>query len=155
MKCRPRSGGGPRTLGGLPGWYLPVSTPWASGENTTWPMPFRLAQREHLGLDHPPQQRVLRLARDDAVEAHVVGNLQGIGDLLGGPLGDADVVDLALPDQVVKGPQRLFERRLVVVAVGLVEVDVVRAEPAQRGVARSMMCLRDSPRSLGLSPTGQ
>ena len=27
--------------GGLPGWYLPVSTPWASGENTTWPMPSR------------------------------------------------------------------------------------------------------------------
>ena len=32
--------GGPRALGGrLAGWYLPVRMPWASGDQTTWPMP--------------------------------------------------------------------------------------------------------------------
>ena len=25
--------------GALPGWYFPVSTPWAIGEKTTWPTP--------------------------------------------------------------------------------------------------------------------
>ena len=60
---------------------------------------------------------------------------QRLGDLGGLPLADADVQHLALADEVVEGPQRLLERRLVVEAVRLVEVDVVGLQPLQRGVA--------------------
>ena len=105
---------------------------------------------------HPPQQRVLGLVGDDAVEAHVVGDPQRRLDLVGGPLGDADVVDLALTDEVVEGPQGLLERRLVVEAVGLEQVDVVGAEPLRATrCSDSTMCLRDRPRLLGLGPVGQ
>ena len=47
------------------------------------------------------------------------------------PLGDADVQGLALPDDVGEGLHRFFQRRVVVVAVGLVEVHVVGAQPGQ------------------------
>ena len=48
-------------------------------------------------------------------------------DLLGGPLAHADVQRLALADDVGEGLHRLLERRLGVVPVRLVEVDVVGA----------------------------
>jgi hypothetical protein len=94
----------------------------------------RLAHRHDLGLDHPPDQRVLRLVRHDAVETHVVGQADRLGDLLRVPLRHPDVVHLALAHQVVEGPHRLLERRLVVEAVGLEEVDVVGLEALERGV---------------------
>ena len=56
------------------------------------------------------------------------------GDLVGPPLGDADIQHLALADQVVEGAQRLLQRRLVVVAVRLVEVHVVGLQPPERVV---------------------
>ena len=57
-------------------------------------------------------------------------------DLLGPPLRDADVERLAGVHDVGERLHRLLQRRLVVVAVRLVEVDVVGAEPAQRAVDR-------------------
>ena len=59
-----------------------------------------------------------------------------VADLVGRPLADADVERLALADDVGEGLHRLLERRLVVVAVGLVEVDVVGLQPLQRAVDR-------------------
>ena len=56
-------------------------------------------------------------------------------DLLGPPLRHADVQHLAGAHEVVEGAQRLLERRLVVEAVRLVEVDVVGLQPLQRRVA--------------------
>src|SRR5207253_378493 len=44
----------------------------------------------------------------------------------------ADVAHLALAHQVVEGAQRLLERGLAIVPVRLVEIDVVRQQPAQR-----------------------
>ena len=57
-------------------------------------------------------------------------------DLVGGPLADADVERLALADDVGERLHRLLERRLGVVAVRLVEVDVVGLQPLQRAVDR-------------------
>ena len=48
-----------------PGWYLPVSTPCAIGDQTTWPMPSSSQVGHHLGLDDPPEHVVLRLVRDE------------------------------------------------------------------------------------------
>ena len=50
---------------------------------------------------------------------------------LGGPLRDPDVERLALPNHVGERLHGLLERRLVVVAVRLVEVDVVGLQPGQ------------------------
>ena len=52
------------------------------------------------------------------------------------PVGDADIARLALPHDGVEGLQRLVERGLRVVAVQLVEINVVGAEAAQRSVDR-------------------
>src|ERR1039457_2399987 len=85
--------------GALPGWYLPVSTPCAIGEKTTWPIPSRRAGGDAPCLTPPPDHAVLRLVRDDPVEPHLVGNLQGRRDLIGPPLRDPDVEHLPLPAQ--------------------------------------------------------
>ena len=95
-----------------------------------------LAQGDDLGLDDAPDHRVLGLVRDDAIEAHVVGEAQRVVNLRRRPFRDADVVHLALADQVVEGPHRLLQRGLVVEPVGLEEVDVVGLQPLQRGMER-------------------
>ncbi len=72
-----------------------------------------------------------------------------LAQLLRGPLRDADVQRLALADDVGEGLEGLFERRLVVEAVGLIEIDVVGAEALSDPLIESMMCLRLRPVSLG------
>ena len=136
--------------------YLPVSTPWAMGDQTTWEMPELLAT---VGTTSASMTRqsigVLRLVGDQ-LEAEVLGQRVAVAELVRGPLADADVEHLALPDEVGERLHGLLQRRLVVVAVRLVEVDVVGLQPAaaSRSTA-SMMCLRDSPRSLWpLGPVG-
>ncbi len=95
-----------------------------------------LAQRQHLGLDDAPERAVLRLRRHDAVEAHLARRSRSASrDLRRLPLADPDVVHLAGADEVVERPQGLLERRLVVEAVRLVEVDRVGLQPPQRRVA--------------------
>ena len=63
--------------GGSPRRYLPVSTPWASGDQTTWPIPCSRAEREHLALGHAVERGVLRLA---AHEARHAGQLERLLD---------------------------------------------------------------------------
>src|SRR5258707_764646 len=93
-------------------------------------------ERYPLGLDAPPDHVVRGLVRDDFVEPHLPGDADRGGDLVGPPLGDADVEHLALADQVVEGAERLLQRRLVVVAVRLVEVQVVGLQPPERVMSR-------------------
>ncbi len=81
-----------------------------------------------------PDERVLRLVGDDAVEAHVIGQPQGFCDLLGRPFRDADVVDLPLPHEVVERAQRLLEWCLVVEPVGLEKIDVICLQALERSV---------------------
>ena len=57
-----------------------------------------------------------------------LGERVSFAELLGRPLRDADVEDLALADEIGERLERLLEGSLVVEAVGLVEVDVVGAE---------------------------
>ena len=60
--------------------------------------------------------------------------------------------DLALSDEVGERDHRLLERRLGVEAVRLVEVDVVGAEPLQRGVAALHDVLARQPPVVGAGP---
>ena len=90
-----------------------------------------LAQRDHLGLGPAPQHRVLRLAGDELRHA---GHVERRLDPVRRPLAEADVARLAGLDDLGQRLHRLLERRVVVVAVALVEVDVVGLQPLQRGV---------------------
>ena len=50
-------------------------------------------------------------------------------------VGAADIANFAGPYEIVERPQGFLERRERIEAVGLVEVDVIRAETAQAGLA--------------------
>ena len=119
---------------GRPGRYLPVSTPCAMGENTIWPMP----SFSHSGSTSASmtRQSMLYCGWFETIRSNPMlpGDPQRGRDLLGPPFGDAHVEHLALADQVVEGAQGLLQRGLVVVAVRLVQVDVVGLQPAQRAV---------------------
>src|SRR6478609_8164409 len=112
-----------------------------------------LAGRHDLALDDAPQHGVLRLARDE-LEAELLGEPDALADLLGGPLADADVERLALADDVGKRLHRLLERGLGVVAVGLVEVDVVGLQALQRAVDRLHDVLAGQARVVLAARTG-
>ena len=89
-----------------------------------------LRRRHHLGLNDAPEHGVLRLVGDQ-LEAKFPGQCVAFAKLLSRPLADTDVQRLALPDDVRERLHRLFQRRLEIVAVGLVEVHVVRLEPGE------------------------
>ena len=131
--------------GAWPGWYLPVSTPWASGDHTICEIPFPFAQRDQLLLRAPPEHRVLGLAGD---ERSTPGQGQRLGDPLRRPLAEADVAGLPFPHDLGERLHRLLERRVVVVAMALVEVDVICLQPLQGGVDLLVDLPEDSPRSV-------
>ena len=82
-------------------------------------------QRQQLGLRVTGPQRVLGLQRGDRVDG------VGAADRLGAGLGQADVPDLALGDQLGQRADGLLDRRVRVDPVLVVEVDAVGAEPLQ------------------------
>ena len=75
------------------------------------------AERDHVAPGSPPEDRVLRLARDEPLDVQEVE--RGL-DLLGAPLAEAQVARLAGPDDVGERLHRLVERRVLVVAMALV-----------------------------------
>ena len=97
--------------GRSPGRYLPVSTPCASGDQTTCADPVRGAEREDLAPPGcAPEQRVLRLRRDELDDA--VGTRSSAAWICAGrPLREADVARLAGVDDLGQRPHRLLERR--------------------------------------------
>jgi hypothetical protein len=60
--------------------------------------------------------------------------LDGMTDLLAGPIRDADEARLARVHDLGQRVERLLERDVVVVGVALVEVDVVELQPTKRVV---------------------
>ena len=130
-------GEAPRESGGVPCRYLPVRMPRPSGDQASTPEPERLGGRHDLALDAALQQRVLDLGADERGAAGP-GPLPGRGlrGLPAGEVADPDVAGPAGGDGEVAGGQRLLERRGVVPGVQLPQVDVVEAEPLERGVER-------------------
>src|SRR5450830_1324816 len=94
-----------------------------------------LTGRYHVGLDDAPEHRVLRLVGDQ-LDAELAGERVARPQLLGRPLADTDVESLSLADHVGECLHGLFQGSLDVVAVRLIEVDVVRPEPGQGTVDR-------------------
>ncbi len=90
------------------------------------------ARGGQLRLGAAVQQAVHHLGADRSGDhAPVIGDPQRLGDLPGRVVGQGDVAELPLPDQVVVHGERLLQRSCRVWEVGVVEVDVVGAQPAQ------------------------
>ena len=87
-------------------------------------------QRQDLGLEVAGPQRVLGLQRGDRVHGVRAADRRRRG------LGQAEVADLALGDELGQRADGLLDRRARVDAVLVVQVDVVGAEPAQRALDR-------------------
>ena len=98
-------------------------------------MPSRRETRNHVVLDRPVEHRVLRLVGDERIEAEVALDPARVLELVGGPLGDADVEHLPRGHEVVESAQRLLDGRVRIGAVALVEVDVIDAQPPQGALA--------------------
>ena len=136
--------------GSSPGRYLPVSTPWASGDQTTCEMPcWRQTSSTPLRSIAPPQQRVLGLAGDGLLPPVLVGQRDGRVDLLRRPLREPPAARLAGADGLREGGHGLVQRGALVVAMALVEVDVARAQPRQRRV-ELLVDLRGRQPAVGL-----
>src|SRR6266568_709361 len=87
-------------------------------------------QRQQLGLGVTGPQGVLGLQRGDRV--HGVG----AADRGGAGLGQADVADLALGDQIGQGADGVLDVGLRIDPMLVVQVDVVGAEPLQGALDR-------------------
>ena len=87
-------------------------------------------QRQQLGLRITGPQGVLRLQRGDRVDG------VGAADRGGAGLGQADVQDLALGDQLGQGADGVLDGRVRVDPVLVVEVDAVGTQPLEGALDR-------------------
>ena len=59
------------------------------------------------------------------------------------------------PDDIVQGRERLFNGRVGIESMDLIEIDVIEAKPPERSVdGVHQMCFRDRPRAFGPSSSG-
>src|SRR6185312_5158401 len=94
----------------------------------------RCAQRNDLLLRVSPEEGILRLARHEFRDPAASRELDRCPDPLGRPFREADIAGLPAFDRASKRLHRLLERRVPVVAVALVEIDIIRLKPLQRRI---------------------
>jgi hypothetical protein len=82
----------------------------------------------------PLDQVVVRLKHGELGQPELALQFERRGEPLRRVVGGRDVPDHALFDERVEGAQRLLERRLGVVPVPVIQVDVVGLQPLKRGV---------------------
>src|SRR6266699_2907389 len=117
--------------------------PWAVGEPAQ-----RNARRRYAklggngvyGIDHLPfdlacQQVVLRLQRNRRGDAQVARGQNGPLELPPCEVGHSDIPNLSRPHEGVERQTRLLDRRGRVPLMRLIEVDVIRIEPAEAALA--------------------
>ena len=113
------------------------------------------AERHHLALFLAVDQVVVVLHRDEPRPAVRVRRGEHLHELPREHARRADVARLARLDDVVERFEGFLDRRVVVEAMDLIEVDVVGAEPRQRARrSRRSRCLRDRPAVFGPSLIG-
>ena len=98
--------------------------------------PLFRAQREQLALDLAEEQVVAGLHGVEPRQPQELAAPQRARHLVGVVVRAADVTRLARPDHVVERAQGLVHGRRGVGVMELVEIDVIGAQPAQRGVDR-------------------
>src|SRR5690606_27319085 len=84
-----------------------------------------LRHRDDLALEVAPGDGVVALDGRDARVAALLGDAEGLHDVPGAPVRDAEIADEAAGHEVVEGAERLVDGRDAVEAVDLVEIDVV------------------------------
>ena len=94
------------------------------------------AERNHLPLFFAIDQVVVVLHRDEPRPAVPLRDMQRLRELIRVHARRADVARLAALHDVVQRFDRLLDRRVVVPAMDLIQIDVVGAEAAQRVVDR-------------------
>src|ERR1700732_4677357 len=100
------------------------------------------ATRKNLVLRKGPKHRILRLTRHETRDA---GHFWRRPDLVERPFAKTNIPRFALTDGYGQSLHRFLERSFVVVAVALIEIDIVRPKTSQRSV-----CARESPLSVSL-----
>ena len=96
------------------------------------------AHRQHLHLGLAVQQVVVRLADRRAGHVQRLGHVHHLGDAPAAEVGHAPGADLAGAQQRVHGAQRLFQVHAVVIAVQVVDVEVVGAQAPQAVLAGAL-----------------
>ena len=84
-----------------------------------------------LVLGHAVEDVVERLAGNRAIDAELVCQVRDFGDPPAAKVGDAEVAQLALLDEVADGAHAFAQRRIEGGAVEIEDVDVVQPQPAQ------------------------
>ena len=119
------------SLGGVsPRRYLPVSTPWASGDQTICEIPLasHSGNTSASGACHSIEycgcEETNRSGR--RCRSPLESGRQ--------PFAEAQVPGLALGDDLLQRLDRLFDRHVGVEAMALIEIDVVGLQPLQRGI---------------------
>jgi len=77
-----------------------------------------------------------------------------LGELPGVHAGSADVERFALIHDLGQRFQRFFDRGRAIIAMNLVQIDVVDTQTLQAGIDRMTNMLFDVPRSFGVLPIG-
>ena len=93
----------------------------------------RLGDRQERALEVALDQVVVRLQHGELGEPVLALELEGRGQPLGRVVRRAEVAHRAGAHERVERAQRLLERRVLVVEVGVVEVDAVGPEALERG----------------------
>jgi hypothetical protein len=93
-----------------------------------------LQQGNDFPFEIAPGDRVIRLKRVESGQVLEFGNAEGFGDLPGLPVGAADVADLSLLHQGVEGAKGLFDRGHGIIAMDLVQVDMVGLQTVKTGL---------------------
>src|SRR5271163_5245999 len=96
--------------------------------------PFCFAERQHFPLLLAVEKVYQVLHADKPGPAVQIGNAECAGELPSMHRRRTDVAGLACLDDVVQSFESLLDRRVVIPAVDLVQIDIVGAETAQAGV---------------------
>ena len=117
--------------GSSPGLYFPVNAPWPSGDQTICEIPFsrQTSKTSRSGARHRSEYCGWL-----DTNFSTPGSASELRISLDRPLAEPDVARLSLAHDLGQRLHRLLERRVVVEAVALVEVDVLRPEPAEREI---------------------
>src|ERR1700680_3526735 len=107
----------------------------AAGKRTPYEQAdlFGFQQGNDFPFEIAASDRVISLKRVESGQVPELGDAEGFGDLPCLPVGAADVADLPLLHQGVESANRLFDRGHGIVAMDLVQVDMVGLQPAEAG----------------------
>ena len=112
----------------------PVRKPLPRGLKATKPMPSSSQRRQDLGFGLTPPQRIFALERGDRLDR------MRAADRLRARLGEAEVLHLALLDQLLDRAGDVFDRHVRVDAMLIEQVDAVGPQALERRRRRPAGC---------------